>query len=115
MERSKCMMVAQTELKTLSLNVWTVYLADRCQLKAIVIDDQCHVVNSVAVNFASELPEFKTENGVHRHSDGRTVTSPVHMWLKAIDMCFTKLTKNVDVARIRAISGCGQVCSVLFL
>uniref|UniRef100_F1L1I1 Xylulose kinase n=1 Tax=Ascaris suum TaxID=6253 RepID=F1L1I1_ASCSU len=78
------------------------------QLKAIVIDDQCHVVNSVAVNFASELPEFKTENGVHRHSDGRTVTSPVHMWLKAIDMCFTKLTKNVDVARIRAISGCGQ-------
>ncbi|VDM46035.1 unnamed protein product [Toxocara canis] len=78
------------------------------QLKLIVIDDECRIINTMAVNFGKELPEFRTENGVHRHTDGVTVTSPVHMWLKAIDVCFEKFKKCVDVSRIRAISGCGQ-------
>ncbi|VDN54942.1 unnamed protein product [Dracunculus medinensis] len=52
--------------------------------------------------------DLLTENGVHRDVDGVTITSPVLMWLEAIDLCFQKLMDLVDLSKIVAISGCAQ-------
>lgn len=60
-------------------------------------------------SFHSDLPEFKTENGIHRHEDGVTVTSPVLMWVKAIDIILMKmLQENIDLSKITRVSGTAQ-------
>ncbi|KAG9509395.1 Serine/threonine-protein kinase NLK [Fragariocoptes setiger] len=79
------------------------------QLKAIVIDDQLKIKHHVCVDFDSELSEFRTRGGVHRHDSDTTVTSPVIMWLKAIDLCLEKLRLDVlDFSTVASVSGCGQ-------
>ncbi|CAJ0942736.1 unnamed protein product, partial [Mesorhabditis belari] len=80
------------------------------QLKAVIIDDECNLVLSIAVNFDRDLSEFKTNDGVHRSENGEVVTSPVTLWLAAIDKLFEQLAETLkdDLKRIKAISGCGQ-------
>lgn len=80
-------------------------------LKAIAIDERLAVTAEFQVHFDSDLPEFKTQGGVHRAVDGNalTVTSPPLMWLAAID----KLLHNMKAAkfpfeRVVAVSGSGQ-------
>ncbi|CAJ0578608.1 unnamed protein product, partial [Mesorhabditis spiculigera] len=78
------------------------------QLKCIVLDLECKVKLTIAVNFDKDLPQFGTNNGVHQNGD--VVTSPVSLWLAAVDLLFTKLAKSgeIDLRNVRAISGCGQ-------
>uniref|UniRef100_A0A8C9YMK9 Xylulose kinase n=1 Tax=Sander lucioperca TaxID=283035 RepID=A0A8C9YMK9_SANLU len=52
------------------------------QLKVVAIDENLNVVHQNNVQFDSELPEFRTQGGVHIHGDRLTVTSPVLMWVK---------------------------------
>uniref|UniRef100_A0A3P8RP61 Xylulose kinase n=1 Tax=Amphiprion percula TaxID=161767 RepID=A0A3P8RP61_AMPPE len=52
------------------------------QLKAVVIDGNLNVVHQSSVQFDSELPDFRTQGGVHIHTDRLTVTSPVLMWVQ---------------------------------
>uniref|UniRef100_A0A3B5L1H1 Uncharacterized protein n=1 Tax=Xiphophorus couchianus TaxID=32473 RepID=A0A3B5L1H1_9TELE len=52
------------------------------QLKAVAIDGALGPVHQDSVQFDSELPEFRTQGGVHIHPDRLTVTSPVLMWVK---------------------------------
>ena len=60
-------------------------------------------------SFDSELPEFRTENGVHRHEDGMTITSPVLMWIKSIDLLLMKMLEDsVDFSQIIRVSGTAQ-------
>uniref|UniRef100_A0A8C4N939 Carbohydrate kinase FGGY N-terminal domain-containing protein n=1 Tax=Eptatretus burgeri TaxID=7764 RepID=A0A8C4N939_EPTBU len=54
------------------------------QVKMVLIDGDLNVQHEVNVQFDRDLPEFKTEGGVHVHEDKLTVTSPVLMWLKSI-------------------------------
>lgn len=80
------------------------------QLKAVVVDGKnLDVVHHSSVQFDSELPEFRTQGGVHVHADGLTVTSPVLMWVKALDLLLAKMEgAGLDFSRVAALSGSAQ-------
>ncbi|KAI5606517.1 xylulose kinase [Silurus asotus] len=79
------------------------------QLKAIAIDGKLQVIHQSNVQFDSDLPEFRTQGGVHIHEDRVTVTSPVLMWVKALDLLLEKMmSTGFDFSRVKAISGSGQ-------
>ncbi|XP_029864515.1 xylulose kinase isoform X4 [Aquila chrysaetos chrysaetos] len=79
------------------------------QLKVIAIDEQLRVVYEDNVHFDKDLPEFKTQGGVYIHSDRLTVTSPVLMWVKALDMILEKMkSSGFKFSQVRALSGAGQ-------
>ncbi|XP_066540187.1 xylulose kinase isoform X2 [Hoplias malabaricus] len=79
------------------------------QLKVVAIDGDLQVTHQSNVQFDIELPEFKTQGGVHIHEDKLTVTSPVHMWVKALDLILEKMKRaGFDFSRVKALSGSGQ-------
>ncbi|NXG86483.1 XYLB kinase, partial [Stercorarius parasiticus] len=79
------------------------------QLKVIAIDEQLRVIYEDNVHFDKDLPEFKTQGGVYIHSDRLTVTSPVLMWVKALDMILEKMkSSGFNFSHVRALSGAGQ-------
>ncbi|XP_037747070.1 xylulose kinase isoform X2 [Chelonia mydas] len=79
------------------------------QLKVIAIDEQLRVIYEDNIHFDKDLPEFGTHCGVHVHSDKLTVTSPVLMWVKALDMILEKMkSSGFKFSHVRAFSGAGQ-------
>lgn len=85
-------------------------------LKASLVDEACNPVFESMVQFDADLPEFKTRDGVHRHSDGLTVTSPPLMWVAALDLLLARMKKaKIPLARIVAISGSGQQHGSVYL
>ena len=80
----------------------------------MVIDENLKVLHEEAVEFDSSLPEFRTHKGVLQSDDGKTVLSPTIMWVKALDMLLDKLqVVGADFSKLAAISGCGQVSTML--
>ena len=80
------------------------------QLKAILLSPDSSIVHESAVHFDRDLPHYATVNGAIRGPASGEVTSPVGMWLEAIDLLFQRLkTDQVDFGAISAISGAGQV------
>jgi len=83
------------------------------QLKAVLLDKDSEIVHEAAVHFDRDLPHHGTTNGATRGPDEREVTSPVQMWLEAIDLLCQRLKDGqVDFGSIAAISGAGQVCDL---
>ncbi|XP_041421136.1 xylulokinase homolog (H. influenzae) isoform X1 [Xenopus laevis] len=79
------------------------------QLKVIAINEDLQVVHEDNVQFDRDLPEFGTQGGIHTHRDKLTVTSPVLMWVKALDMILDRLkSSGLNLGRVRALSGTGQ-------
>ena len=79
-------------------------------LKAVLINEESEVVHESAVNFDRELPQYNTTNGAIRGPDHGEVTSPVRMWLEAIDLIVQKMKiAGVNLGQIMAVSGDGQV------
>ncbi|XP_068939842.1 xylulose kinase [Petaurus breviceps papuanus] len=79
------------------------------QVKVIAVDEKLNVIYEESINFDKELPEFGTQGGVHVHSDKLTVTSPVLMWIKALDIILEKMkSSGFNFSRVRALSGAGQ-------
>lgn len=79
-------------------------------LKATVLDANFNIVATEIINFDSELPHYKTNDGVYRDSTvtGRIV-SPTLMWVEAFDLVLERLKKsNLDFGKVAAISGSGQ-------
>ncbi|KAF3973721.1 hypothetical protein CMV_002869 [Castanea mollissima] len=78
-------------------------------LKATVLDSNLNIVNSELVHFDTELPHYKTKDGVYRDPsvNGRIV-SPTLMWVEALDLMLQKLSKKLDFGKIAAVSGSGQ-------
>ncbi|GMI91048.1 XYLULOSE KINASE 2, xylulose kinase-2 [Hibiscus trionum] len=79
-------------------------------LKATVLDSNLVIVASELIHFDSDLPHFKTKDGVYRdpNVNGRIV-SPTIMWVEALDLILHRLSKsNLDFGKIAAISGSGQ-------
>ncbi len=77
--------------------------------KATLIDSNLKVVHERSVNFEKDLPEFKTNGGVHRRADGLTVTSPTIMWVAALDLLLEGMKKDkCALHKVVAISGSGQ-------
>ncbi|KAF6142163.1 hypothetical protein GIB67_037081 [Kingdonia uniflora] len=79
-------------------------------LKATILDSNLNIVNSEVVHFDSELPHYKTKDGVYRDpSNNGRIVSPTLMWVEAFDLLLEKLTKlKLDFGRIAAVSGSGQ-------
>ncbi|KAI3899374.1 hypothetical protein MKW92_037396 [Papaver armeniacum] len=78
--------------------------------KATVLDSNLNIVTSDVVHFDSELPHYKTKDGVYRDpsGDGRIV-SPTLMWIEALELLLEKLNKSgLDFGKIVAVSGSGQ-------
>jgi len=85
-------------------------------LKATLIDTAGQVLAGKSVSFDTDLPEFKTEGGVHRHADGLTVTAPPLMWVAALDLLLARMQKeNLPLAKVVAISGSGQQHGSVYL
>ncbi|XP_063003489.1 xylulose kinase [Elgaria multicarinata webbii] len=79
------------------------------QLKVVVIDEQLRVIHEDNVNFDKDLPEFGTHGGVYVHKDRLAVTSPVLMWVKALDLILEKMkSSGFNFSRVKALSGAGQ-------
>ncbi|XP_066300967.1 xylulose kinase-like [Branchiostoma lanceolatum] len=79
------------------------------QIKAIAVDDSLKVVSEAAVQFDTDLPEFRTQGGAHQHDDGLTVTAPTAMWVKALDLLLSKMkASGFNFNRVKALSGTGQ-------
>jgi len=74
-----------------------------------VLDSNFNIVAAELVHFDSDLPHYKTKDGVYRDPsvNGRIV-SPTLMWVEALDMMLQKLSKKIDLARVAAVSGSGQ-------
>ncbi|KAF8410294.1 hypothetical protein HHK36_002820 [Tetracentron sinense] len=79
-------------------------------LKATVLDSNLNIVTSEIVHFDSELPHYKTKDGVYRDPSGNgRIVSPTLMWVEALELLLGKLTKSqLDFGRIAAVSGSGQ-------
>jgi xylulokinase len=78
-------------------------------LKAVAIADDLSVHSEFAVNFDADLPEFKTQGGVHKGPDGLTVTSPPQLWVAALDLLLERMkAEGFPFARVAAVSGSGQ-------
>jgi len=78
-------------------------------LKAALINSSFEVVYTSALNFDTDLPEFKTDGGAHHHEDGLTVTSPPIMWVAAMDKLFDRMkAEKAPLGKVVAISGSGQ-------
>ncbi|KAJ7931498.1 hypothetical protein B0H13DRAFT_2247568 [Mycena leptocephala] len=66
------------------------------QLKAVIISEDATVVHESAVHFDNDLPQGE-------------VTSPVAMWLDAMDLLMERMKKSgIQFGEIAAISGAGQ-------
>jgi xylulokinase len=80
------------------------------QLKAILLSQDSSIVHESSIHFDRDLKHYGTVNGAIRGPSSGQVTSPVEMWLEAIDLLFQRLkTDQVDFGAISAISGAAQV------
>ena len=80
------------------------------QLKAVLLDAHSAVVHESAVHFDSDLPAYRTHNGALRGPHDGEVSSPVRMWLDAIELVLHRVKHaGVDLSAVVAISGAAQV------
>jgi xylulokinase len=101
----------------------SLYLGFDCStqsLSAIVIEIDAHVRRVVfqhALNFDRDFPGYGTAAGVWRGADPADVSSSPVMWAEALDrmMAIVATDANVDVRRIRAISGSAQQHGSVYL
>ncbi|OBS75102.1 hypothetical protein A6R68_14348 [Neotoma lepida] len=79
------------------------------QVKIVAVDTELNVFYEDSVHFDRDLPEFGTQGGVHVHKDRLTVTSPVLMWVQALDLILEKMkASGFDFSQVLALSGAGQ-------
>ncbi|KAH9940010.1 actin-like ATPase domain-containing protein [Epithele typhae] len=77
------------------------------QLRASIVDENLELVGVEAVDFDTEVSEYQTQGGIFT-TPGDAYTTPVEMWLKAFDLLLEKVSKNYEIARIKAIGGAAQ-------
>ncbi|XP_039093148.1 xylulose kinase isoform X2 [Hyaena hyaena] len=79
------------------------------QVKVVAVDAELNVFYEDSVHFDRDLLEFGTQGGVHVHEDGLTVTSPVLMWVQALDIILERMkSSGFDFSQVLALSGAGQ-------
>jgi xylulokinase len=84
------------------------------QLKAIIISHDSTLVHESAVHFDNDLPQYKTINGAVLGPGLGEVTSPIAMWLDAMDLLMVRILQaGIDFRSITAISGAGQVRNIM--
>nr|XP_058144758.1 xylulose kinase isoform X2 [Dasypus novemcinctus] len=89
--------------------VWAPSDRNLKEVKVVAVDADLNVFYEESVRFDRDLPEFGTRGGVHIHKDGLTVTSPVLMWVQALDIVLEKMkASGFDFSQVLAVSGAGQ-------
>ncbi|KIM56391.1 hypothetical protein SCLCIDRAFT_29625 [Scleroderma citrinum Foug A] len=80
------------------------------QLKAVLITaHSLSVVHEASVYYDTDLPSYGTSNGAILGPDEGRVTSPVSMWLEALDLILERIrTAGIDLGRVIGIGGAGQ-------
>jgi len=79
---------------------------------AILLQASDHrVIHVDSVNFDAALPSYGTQSGMHV-AEGGKVTSPVMMWLEALDMLLSRIDRNL-LSRVVAISGAAQQVRII--
>ncbi|BES97527.1 FGGY family of carbohydrate kinases, C-terminal domain [Nesidiocoris tenuis] len=82
------------------------------QLKGVVINEKREVLHESHVQFDTDLPEFRTHNGVITvltKGQKPEVSAPVLMWVKALDMILERLRVcGADFSQIASLSGSAQ-------
>eukprot|EP00434_Breviolum_minutum_P007854 symbB.v1.2.006929.t2/scaffold400.1/size211454/8 len=79
-------------------------------LKATAIGAQdLQVYKRYVINFDQDLPHFKTSGGMSASSTSTRITSPVLMWIEALDLILEKMkADNFPFDKVLALSGSGQ-------
>ena len=79
-------------------------------IKAELIDvESGRIVESCAVNFGAELPQYGAPNGFCPHPDPTVRQADPLMWLDALDRVLEKLRDaGAPLDRVAGISGPGQ-------
>ncbi|KAG6331616.1 hypothetical protein ID866_7470 [Astraeus odoratus] len=80
------------------------------QLKVVLIAaDTLSVVHEASVNYDADLPSYRTTNGAVVGPEEGRVTSPVQMWLDALDLVLERTqSAGVDFGRVVGIGGAAQ-------
>lgn len=61
------------------------------------------------MTFDTDLKEYRTHHGFHEAEDGRRVTAPTIMWVKALDLLMERIRiHGIDLSKVAALSGAGQ-------
>ncbi|KAG8969322.1 hypothetical protein FRC03_003423 [Tulasnella sp. 419] len=98
-------------MKPLSSNLFLGFELATEQLRAAIVDEDLTVLGYEAVDFDNELSEYQTRNGIFTTA-GDACTTPVDMWVKALDVLLDKLRDKIDFGKIRAIGGSAQPATV---
>jgi xylulokinase len=78
-------------------------------IKATVVDNNLNQVYEQTVNYDSEFPQYGTERGAIKGSDGLTFTTPTLLWVEALQRLFEKMKHdNFQFQSVKAVSGSGQ-------
>ncbi|KIY49659.1 actin-like ATPase domain-containing protein [Fistulina hepatica ATCC 64428] len=77
------------------------------QLRACLVDESLDLVHVESVDFDTEVSGYQTQGGIFT-TPGDAYTTPVEMWVKGLDVLLTKLSRALDVSRIKAIGGASQ-------
>ena len=109
------MMMTLFQLKSsLRSLIWLPFLLCPQSLTVILLQARDHrIIHVDSVNYDSVLPSYGTQSGMHVSSDGK-VTSPVMMWLEAMDILMERLDKDL-LARVVAVSGSAQQHGSVYL
>ncbi|MCK4297590.1 MAG: hypothetical protein KAX28_13155 [Candidatus Marinimicrobia bacterium] len=77
--------------------------------KLVIVDIDANTIVFVdSVNYDSDLPQYRTKNGViQKLAEGVSESDPL-MWLEAVDMVFQKAKTAIPLNQIRCIAVSGQ-------
>jgi xylulokinase len=79
------------------------------QLKAVLLSESTPI-HEASVHFEKDLPRYGTINGTIQGPGDGEVTSPVSMWLEAIDLLMERMKNSgIDFSAIVAVCGAAQV------
>ncbi|ORX68005.1 actin-like ATPase domain-containing protein [Linderina pennispora] len=76
------------------------------QLKGILVTSAGDIIHEATIPFDTAFPTYATTNGRHIRND--TATTPVLLWVEAIDRLFSELCSSGYASRICGISGAAQ-------
>lgn len=81
------------------------------QLKILAIDiSNLETFYERSLTFETDLPHYKTVKGVYTNDAEHEVSSPVEMWIEALDVILTKMKEdNFPFHNVVALSGACQV------
>ncbi len=85
-------------------------------LTAVLIDlESGEIRTQLSVNFGTELPQYQSPSGfIPGGIEGEVHANPL-MWLEALDLLFSRLSKVADLSKVKMIAGSGQQHGSVYL